>query len=105
MAAVPHLAIKRDAVSSADANENTNAVAAPVAVAVALVSTASANTSWLARTGVQRVVHPTLLAVVLLALWRAAATRFQVPAYLVPSPLMTGQTRLLTHRCCSVLPP
>ena len=97
MAAMTHLAIKRDAVSSADANENTNAVAAPVAVAVAvavalaLVSTASAGTSWLVRTGVQRVVYPTLLAVVVLALWRAAVTWSEVPASLVPSLLMTAQ--------------
>jgi len=40
----------------------------------------------------QRVVYPGLLAVVLLLLWQGAVTVFEVPPYLVPSPLLTAQT-------------
>jgi NitT/TauT family transport system permease protein len=50
------------------------------------------STPWLARLQVQRVVYPALLAVVLLCIWQAAVTVFKVPAYLVPSPMLTAQT-------------
>jgi NitT/TauT family transport system permease protein len=39
-----------------------------------------------------KVLYPTVVAVVLLALWQGAVTGFQLPAYLVPSPLLMLQT-------------
>jgi NitT/TauT family transport system permease protein len=87
MAAVTQWAIKRDAASSAASNASSNAEA----VALAPSSTPS-TAPWSARPDVQRVVYPALLALALLAVWQAAVTWFQVPAYLVPSPLMTAQT-------------
>jgi len=76
--------MKRDAVLT---------TASSVAVVQQVPPSVSArSTPWLARTDVQRVVYPALLAVVLLAMWQAAVTIFKVPAYLVPSPLMTAQT-------------
>jgi len=41
---------------------------------------------------VLRVVAPVAVAVVLLALWQAAVTWYEVPAYLVPSPARIGET-------------
>jgi NitT/TauT family transport system permease protein len=72
--------------------------AALTSVSTALVVSAPSaantarNTPWLARTEVQRIVYPAMLAVALLAIWQAAVTVFKVPAYLVPSPLNTAQT-------------
>ena len=39
-----------------------------------------------------KVLYPSLVAVVLLALWQGAVTGLQLPAYLVPSPLLMLQT-------------
>ena len=76
--------MKRDAVLT---------TASSVAAVKPVPPAASArSTPWLARTEVQRIVYPALLAVVLLAIWQVAVTVFKVPAYLVPSPLMTAQT-------------
>ena len=76
--------MKRDAVLTTASN---------IAVVRQVPPSVSARSMpWLARTEVQRVVYPALLAVVLLAMWQAAVTIFKVPAYLVPSPLMTAQT-------------
>ena len=76
--------MKRDAVLTTASN---------VAVVRLVPPSVSARSMpWLARTEVQRIVYPALLAVVLLAMWQAAVTIFKVPAYLVPSPLMTAQT-------------
>jgi NitT/TauT family transport system permease protein len=69
-----------------------DAVSTVTVATVAAPSTASRSTPWLARTDVQRIVYPALLAVVLLAIWQMAVTAFKVPAYLVPSPLNTAQT-------------
>jgi NitT/TauT family transport system permease protein len=41
---------------------------------------------------VQRVFYPLVLAVVLLLLWQWAVTAFEVPVFLVPSPLRVAQT-------------
>ena len=76
--------MKRDAVLT---------TASSVAVVQQVSSSVSARSMpWLARTEVQRIVYPALLAVVLLAIWQVAVTLLKVPAYLVPSPLMTAQT-------------
>jgi NitT/TauT family transport system permease protein len=69
----------------------TSVATTPVVSAPSAAST-SRNMPWLARTEVQRIVYPAMLAVVLLAIWQAAVTIFKVPAYLVPSPLNTAQT-------------
>jgi NitT/TauT family transport system permease protein len=69
-----------------------DAALTPQMVNALSASVTSRSTPWLARTDVQRVVYPALLAVALLAIWQAAVTIFKVPAYLVPSPLMTAQT-------------
>ncbi|WP_341912629.1 ABC transporter permease [Polaromonas sp. YR568] len=41
---------------------------------------------------VQRVLYPSLVAVVLLAAWQGLVTGFKLPPYLVPSPLLMFQT-------------
>jgi NitT/TauT family transport system permease protein len=46
---------------------------------------------WLRRPDVQRVVYPALVAVVLLALWQGLVVGFEVPHFLVPSPLRVAQ--------------
>lgn len=46
----------------------------------------------LARPQVQRVFYPALVAAVLLALWQGLVVAFEVPRYLVPSPLVVAQT-------------
>ena len=46
---------------------------------------------WLQRPEVQRVVYPALVAVVLLALWQGLVVAFEVPHFLVPSPLRVAQ--------------
>lgn len=46
----------------------------------------------LARPQVQRVFYPALVAVVLLALWQGLVVAFEVPRYLVPSPVLVAQT-------------
>ena len=65
------------------------------AVTAAIPTDPARRTPWLARVEVQRVVYPALLAVVLLAIWQAAVTVFEVPAYLVPSPMNTAQTLIV----------
>ncbi|HTJ94778.1 MAG TPA: ABC transporter permease [Pararobbsia sp.] len=47
---------------------------------------------WLARPDVRRVVVPALVALVLLLVWQGVVTAYQVPSYLVPSPVLTLQT-------------
>ena len=49
-------------------------------------------TPWLQRPAVQRVLLPLGVAAVLLGLWQAWVTAAAIPAYLVPSPLLIGQT-------------
>jgi NitT/TauT family transport system permease protein len=90
MVAVTQLAIKRNVASNAASSAD--AVAPAPASSAATPATPATTTPWLARTDVQRVVYPAMLALVLLAVWQAAVTWFQVPAYLVPSPWMTAQT-------------
>ena len=46
------------------------------------------------REHVLRLVAPIALAIVLLAAWQLAVTLYDVPAYLVPSPLRIGQTMI-----------
>ena len=48
-------------------------------------------TPWLRRPEVQRVVYPALVALALLALWQALVVAFEVPVFLVPSPLRVAQ--------------
>jgi len=48
---------------------------------------ATAVTPWLKRPNVQRVFYPMLVAAVLIALWQSLVVAFQIPHYLVPSPL------------------
>ena len=43
------------------------------------------------KVGAQQVVWPVLLAVVLLALWQGLVVAFEVPAFLVPSPVRVAQ--------------
>jgi len=47
---------------------------------------------WLQRPALQRVFYPLLVAVLLLAAWQALVVAFQVPHYLVPSPLRVAGT-------------
>ena len=46
----------------------------------------------LARPEVQRVFYPALVAVVLIGLWQGLVTAFEIPKFLVPSPLLVAQT-------------
>ncbi len=46
---------------------------------------------WLQRAEVQRVVYPALVAVALLSLWQGLVVAFEVPHFLVPSPLRVAQ--------------
>ena len=48
-------------------------------------------TPWLQRPEVQRVFYPALVALVLLALWQGLVVAFEVPVFLVPSPLRVAQ--------------
>lgn len=64
-----------------------NAPAAPKAV-----RKAPAPTPWLHRPQVQRVLFPLLLGLLLIGLWQALVTALQLPAYLVPSPLLMTET-------------
>jgi len=52
----------------------------------------TANVPLLASPRVQRVLYPTVVAVVLLAAWQGLVTGFKLPPYLVPSPLLMFQT-------------
>ena len=54
-------------------------------------ATARGPVPWLQRTEVQRVVYPSLVALVLLALWQGLVVAFDVPHFLVPSPLRVAQ--------------
>jgi NitT/TauT family transport system permease protein len=49
-------------------------------------------TPLLSRPEVQRVFYPALVAVVLIGLWQWAVTAFEIPKFLVPSPLLVAQT-------------
>jgi NitT/TauT family transport system permease protein len=51
-----------------------------------------AATPWLARPNVQRVVYPALVALLLIGLWQTLVVAFEVPRFLVPSPLLVAQT-------------
>lgn len=51
---------------------------------------------WLARPQVQRIAYPLLVGVVLLSLWQGLVSGLQLPAYLVPSPVLMIET-LFTH--------
>jgi NitT/TauT family transport system permease protein len=55
---------------------------------------ATARPNWLQRPDVQRVLWPSAVAVILLALWQALVVAFEVPVFLVPSPLRVAQTML-----------
>ncbi|MCU0967959.1 MAG: ABC transporter permease [Rubrivivax sp.] len=46
---------------------------------------------WLARPSVQRVFYPTLVAVVLVGLWQGLVVAFEIPPFLVPSPLRVAE--------------
>ena len=83
--------MQRDMALNSPTRVEVNATAVSAAPA-AIPTDLARRTPWLARVEVQRVVYPALLAVVLLAIWQAAVTVFEVPAYLVPSPLNTAQT-------------
>jgi len=49
-------------------------------------------TPWLSQPRVQRVLYPSLVAVVLVALWQALVVGMELPPYLIPSPLLMMQT-------------
>ena len=50
------------------------------------------NTPLLSQPRVQRVLYPSLVAVVLVALWQALVVGMELPPYLIPSPLLMMQT-------------
>lgn len=47
---------------------------------------------WLSRPAVQKIMYPTLVGAVLIALWQFLVDHFQLPAYLVPSPWLMVKT-------------
>lgn len=47
---------------------------------------------WMSQPRVQRVLYPSLVAVVLVALWQALVVGMELPPYLIPSPLLMMQT-------------
>ena len=51
-----------------------------------------ARRPWLQRSQVQRVVYPSLVAVVLIGLWQGLVTGMDLPSYLVPSPWLMVKT-------------
>jgi NitT/TauT family transport system permease protein len=53
----------------------------------AVPAAAAAPLPWLQRPEVQRVFYPVLVALLLIALWQGLVVAFQIPHYLVPSPL------------------
>ena len=53
---------------------------------------AAAATPWLSRPEVQRVFWPLMVAVVLIGLWQGLVVAFELPVFLVPSPLRVAQT-------------
>jgi NitT/TauT family transport system permease protein len=55
-------------------------------------ATAKRPAPWLQRPAVQRVFYPVLVAIVLVALWQALVVAFDIPHYLVPSPLRVATT-------------
>ncbi len=55
-------------------------------------SGSAAATPWLSRPEVQRVFWPLMVAVVLIGLWQALVVVFELPVFLVPSPLRVAQT-------------
>ena len=67
------------------------AVMPPVPVDDAAPPAPRGPVPWLQRPEVQRVVYPALVAVVLLALWQGLVVAFEVPHFLVPSPLRVAQ--------------
>lgn len=54
--------------------------------------TESRRTPLLARPAVQRVAAPLIVGLIVLLAWQAACIAFEVPAYLVPSPLAVAST-------------
>lgn len=50
------------------------------------------NVPLLSQPRVQRVLYPSLVAVVLIALWQALVVGMKLPPYLIPSPLLMMQT-------------
>lgn len=50
------------------------------------------RTPWLYQPQVQRVLLPSLLGMVLIALWQALVVGLELPAYLVPSPVLMAET-------------
>jgi NitT/TauT family transport system permease protein len=52
----------------------------------------AAATPWLSRPEVQRVFWPLMVAVVLIGLWQGLVVAFELPVFLVPSPLRVAQT-------------
>jgi NitT/TauT family transport system permease protein len=68
--------------------------AASGSVAAASVGTA-VSTPWLSRPEVQRVFWPLMVAVVLIGLWQGLVVAFEVPVFLVPSPLRVAQTMVV----------
>jgi NitT/TauT family transport system permease protein len=64
---------------------STGPVAAPAAGA-------AAARPWLSRPEVQRVFWPLMVAVVLIGLWQGLVVVFELPVFLVPSPLRVAQT-------------
>jgi NitT/TauT family transport system permease protein len=50
------------------------------------------HTPLLSQPRVQRVLYPSLVAVVLVALWQALVVGMELPPYLIPSPLLMMQT-------------
>lgn len=63
----------------------------PTPVAVPPPAAAKAPPPLLQRPEVQRVVYPVAVAVVLLALWQGLVVAFQVPQFLVPSPVKVAE--------------
>ena len=47
---------------------------------------------WLQQPRVQRILYPSLVAILVIGAWQAIVTGFKLPPYLVPSPLATAQT-------------
>jgi NitT/TauT family transport system permease protein len=56
------------------------------------VAGTAAATPWLSRSEVQRVFWPLVVAVVLVGLWQGLVVAFELPVFLVPSPLRVAQT-------------
>ena len=68
-----------------------SAVMSPLPIDDAPPAPARGPVPWLQRPEVQRVVYPSLVALVLLGLWQGLVVAFDVPHFLVPSPVRVAQ--------------